>query len=302
MGGNCHAMHEFDHFCILLLPSSTECSLSLFFCCFQFDTLLHMHTPPHPRTTLCPLTRLPRTPNRVKQTIETQWRLTCELALPWRPFIDVEGGTVHRYDPSKGGRVVEHVESWAVSGFEAVLQLFRPGKGRPAEEGPSEATKVKSGFRLLANTVLPISLSLLSSNAFTGSSSSSSGNPFVAAVYADDKRQVADIPASGLIFKDAINVEAFPDPKVKGVTIYVSDFRRPLAERLAKDFFSDPSQASVACVGSGTIKMSNVRPWLWVFRSGCVYPVPLPRVTYTVTLTLSSCVPHPPPPRIAYTD
>lgn len=38
-------------------------------------------------------------PCRAKRTVETRWRLTCELALPWRPFIDVEGGTVHRYAP-----------------------------------------------------------------------------------------------------------------------------------------------------------------------------------------------------------
>jgi hypothetical protein len=50
--------------------------------------------------------------------IETRWRLTCELALPWRPFIDVEGSTVHRYSPARGGRVVEHVESWGISALE----------------------------------------------------------------------------------------------------------------------------------------------------------------------------------------
>ena len=33
--------------------------------------------------------------------------------------------------------------------------------------------------------------------------------------------QVGDIPASGLIFKDSINIEAFRDPKVDGVTIYI---------------------------------------------------------------------------------
>ena len=76
---------------------------------------------------------------------------------------------------------------------------------------------------------------------------------------AEEKRQVADIPASGIIFKDSINVEAFRDPKVEGVTIYISDFRRPLAERIAKDFFSDPSQASVACVRTGPVKMNKVR-------------------------------------------
>lgn len=47
--------------------------------------------------------------------------------------------------------------------------------------------------------------------------------------------------------------------QVDGVQIYISDFRRPLAERLAKDFFSDPSQAAVACVRTGPVTMKGVR-------------------------------------------
>jgi catabolite regulation protein CreA len=47
--------------------------------------------------------------------------------------------------------------------------------------------------------------------------------------------------------------------QVKGVTLYVSDFRRPLTERLAKDFFSDPSQASVACIKTGPLSLDKVR-------------------------------------------
>lgn len=31
--------------------------------------------------------------------------------------------------------------------------------------------------------------------------------------------------------------------KVKGVALYVSDFQRPITERLQKNFFSDPTQA-----------------------------------------------------------
>lgn len=42
------------------------------------------------------------------------------------------------------------------------------------------------------------------------------------------------------------------------MTIYISDFRRPLAERLQKDFFSDPSQASVACVRTGAVTMRGI--------------------------------------------
>ena len=46
-------------------------------------------------------------------------------------------------------------------------------------------------------------------------------------------------------------MEAFDDPKVKGVTLYVSNFERPLTERIQKDFFTEPSYASVTCVRNG---------------------------------------------------
>jgi len=42
------------------------------------------------------------------------------------------------------------------------------------------------------------------------------------------------------------------------VTLYVSDFKRPITERIAKDFFSDPSQASITCAKTGTIELGNV--------------------------------------------
>ena len=64
---------------------------------------------------------------------------------------------------------------------------------------------------------------------------------------AADKRQIASITASGLVFKDKLIVDAFADPKVEGVTLYVSDFERPVVERVQKDFFSDPSQSGLAC-------------------------------------------------------
>jgi len=68
-------------------------------------------------------------------------------------------------------------------------------------------------------------------------------------------KTVGEIAASGLIFKDVIKVQRFSDPKVQGVSLYVSDFQRPLTERLAKDFFSDPTQAAVTCVRTGPIAL-----------------------------------------------
>ena len=50
----------------------------------------------------------------------------------------------------------------------------------------------------------------------------------------DDKRTVGEIQGSGLVFKDTLKVEAFSDPKVSGVQLYLSDFQRPATEKFAK--------------------------------------------------------------------
>lgn len=68
---------------------------------------------------------------------------------------------------------------------------------------------------------------------------------------------IGQIPASGIIFKDIVKVERFDDPKVQGVELYVSDFQRPITERLSKDFFSDPTQAAVTCVTTGKVTVSD---------------------------------------------
>ena len=76
-------------------------------------------------------------------------------------------------------------------------------------------------------------------------------------VPAVSSREVGNVPATGLIFKDYLKVNAFEDPKVQGVELYLSDFSRPLTERLSKDFFSDPSTSSLACVQVGPILLSD---------------------------------------------
>ena len=62
-----------------------------------------------------------------------------------------------------------------------------------------------------------------------------------------------------MVFKDKLIVDAFADPKVEGVTLYVSDFERPVVERVQKDFFSDPSQSGLACSRrAAPLKVGNV--------------------------------------------
>ncbi|KAL3692497.1 hypothetical protein R1sor_006148 [Riccia sorocarpa] len=55
--------------------------------------------------------------------IETTWKLRVYLKLPWKPFISVDGRT--KYSLNANNKIVEHVESWNVTGFEAVGQIFK---------------------------------------------------------------------------------------------------------------------------------------------------------------------------------
>ena len=62
------------------------------------------------------------------------------------------------------------------------------------------------------------------------------------------------IAGSGLVFKDTLKITAFDDPKVSGVQLYLSDFTRPVTEKLAKgDLFSDPSQGGLTCSHKGKV-------------------------------------------------
>lgn len=56
-------------------------------------------------------------------------------------------------------------------------------------------------------------------------------------------------PAS-LLYRKTTQVVSVEDPKVKGVTIWIADYNRSLAAKLAKDFFTEPSQASITCAGA----------------------------------------------------
>ena len=72
-----------------------------------------------------------------------------------------------------------------------------------------------------------------------------------------ESRLIGEIAGSGIVFKDTLNIESFDDPKVKGVTLYISNFERPLNERLKKDFFNDPSFASVTCAKNGPVSIAD---------------------------------------------
>lgn len=109
-------------------------------------------------------------------------------------------------------------------------------KAAPQAASPSLARRIASTSTAAATAVLLLSAS---------SSSSSPFSPPAALAAAPEK--VADFAASGILFRDAVEVTALDDPDVEGASVYIADFKRSLTAKLAKDFFSEPSQASITC-------------------------------------------------------
>ncbi|KAI3787232.1 hypothetical protein L1987_41570 [Smallanthus sonchifolius] len=65
--------------------------------------------------------------NGETESVKASWKLRTYLNLPWRPLISIDGTTV--YDLDNQFRIVKHVESWSVSLFEAIGQIFTPSSG-----------------------------------------------------------------------------------------------------------------------------------------------------------------------------
>ena len=47
----------------------------------------------------------------------------------------------------------------------------------------------------------------------------------------------ASFGTSGILFKDTLEVNAFEDPKVEGITIYVSRVKRPMVDKVRHGLF-----------------------------------------------------------------
>ncbi|PNH11130.1 hypothetical protein TSOC_002059 [Tetrabaena socialis] len=77
-----------------------------------------------PRVELLAIKRAGRDPQGA-EVVRAEWRLSTYLRLPWRPLIDILGATDYTLN-DQSNRIARHVESWAVSGTEALLQMFRP--------------------------------------------------------------------------------------------------------------------------------------------------------------------------------
>lgn len=56
-----------------------------------------------------------------------------------------------------------------------------------------------------------------------------------------------------------LDITAFADPDVKGVTCHIVDFDRSVWDRLSKgNWFEDPSNASIACRQTGAISIGDI--------------------------------------------
>ena len=113
--------------------------------------------------------------------------------------------------------------------------------GDPKESNKSLATMLGSMF-LTASVVMGTTFS----------------SPlFIPPAHAETSKIVGELKGSGLVFKDTLQIERFEDPKVKGVTLYISNFQRPITEKLGGNFFNDPSSSSVACAKTGKIAIAD---------------------------------------------
>ncbi|CAM9618441.1 unnamed protein product [Chrysoparadoxa australica] len=92
--------------------------------------------------------------------------------------------------------------------------------------------------------------------AFAGAGAINFAFPEVEA-WADPRRVVGEIKGSGFAFnKDTLNVEGFEDPKVDGVTCYLTGFSKPFVEKIGAPF-EDPAAGSMTCVKTGKVIVAD---------------------------------------------
>lgn len=116
-----------------------------------------------------------------------------------------------------------------------------------ARQHQDKETKKKSLQSRIGSTVVATALML--GSAFTPNNNilPASFHLGVPPAHAEGSKVVGALKGSGLVFKDTLQIERFEDPKIKGVVLYISNFDRPITEKLGGNFFNDPAYASVAC-------------------------------------------------------
>ncbi|EIE19457.1 hypothetical protein COCSUDRAFT_31253 [Coccomyxa subellipsoidea C-169] len=67
-----------------------------------------------------------------EEALETKWRFSAVLSLPWRPRLAASGGTTHVFSQVRGCQVIKHIESWDVEPAAVVRSLLKPSTRAPA--------------------------------------------------------------------------------------------------------------------------------------------------------------------------
>ena len=70
--------------------------------------------------------------------VQAVWRMRGDLALPWRPAIDLKGRTTFTFDPSRGGRITDYEEEWQLDAGKALLQLVTPKRDQTGAQQGAE--------------------------------------------------------------------------------------------------------------------------------------------------------------------
>ena len=70
--------------------------------------------------------------------VEATWTMRGDLALPWRPRLELDGRTRFTLG-GEGGRISSYDEAWAIEPAEALAQLVRPNSERWDDAPPPSA-------------------------------------------------------------------------------------------------------------------------------------------------------------------
>eukprot|EP00440_Ansanella_granifera_P060191 gb/GFBE01065236.1/.p1 GENE.gb/GFBE01065236.1/~~gb/GFBE01065236.1/.p1 ORF type:complete len:248 (+),score=71.38 gb/GFBE01065236.1/:1-744(+) len=141
--------------------------------------------------------------------------------------------------------------------------LIPAGARERADVPPSSALRGRKALDAAADAAVPLVAESLGSRAMAGLAA------FVVAVgvlagasparaffgTGNSGEIIGEIEASGLVFKDLINVERITDPKVTGVTLYQTDFSKSSFDKLKSGNLlqADPSASGLACGVNGKV-------------------------------------------------
>lgn len=100
-------------------------------------------------------------------TIEANWRMIGDLALPWRPRLDLNGRTRYTLE-GDGGRISAYDEAWAITPSQALLQLVKPYKPMPPPGSPIEGARAMAAASEAEATQAADSFSLLNGQSSIG--------------------------------------------------------------------------------------------------------------------------------------